>query len=269
MTFGGGWAQAGVARPAFVDLMSDLRREVAATETSRIDGAFRQARFENYNVYSVPFRMAEIFDVLRAYAGLTDLQGLRVLDCGCGNGGTSLYLGTEAQAGAVVGVDINADSLGVASRVAERNELQHVRFVQGDLGRLPVATGRRDIALLYDCLVYRAIDLKTALWEQQRVLRPGGRVVVKVANRWSPLMLALSARGIRSLTGPVLKRLAASGDRVLLSDSMEVPSAGDMKRLLKECKFTDVRVYDRFRRSDHGWYRYFAPDVIVAATKPG
>jgi ubiquinone/menaquinone biosynthesis C-methylase UbiE len=70
-------------------------------------------------------------DVLRR-AGLE--EGMRVLDIGCGAGDVSL-LATRlvGPAGAVIGVDKSPETLALARRRAEADQVQNVRFIEGDL----------------------------------------------------------------------------------------------------------------------------------------
>src|SRR3712207_2307032 len=56
----------------------------------------------------------------------------RVLDVGCGSGGTTREAARRAPAGEAVGVDLSSAMLEVARRAAEREGLGNVRFLQAD-----------------------------------------------------------------------------------------------------------------------------------------
>jgi SAM-dependent methyltransferase len=94
-----------------------------------------------------------------------------ILDLGCGTGGYGAWLARRLT-GAPVGID--------ASLQAARQALQRHpdgAFVQGDAGRLPLATGCIAAAISLDVL--HCLDRPERLFEEMaRVLRPGGRAVI-------------------------------------------------------------------------------------------
>ncbi|HEY3283535.1 MAG TPA: class I SAM-dependent methyltransferase [Armatimonadota bacterium] len=107
--------------------------------------------------------------------GLGPLQGLRVLELGCGHGALSVIL---SQRGAqVTGVDLGPDLLEAASLLAKGQGSSAV-FERADIRTLPYPDGT------YDLVVGRAIlhhvsvpDVRQALKECHRVLKPGGRAL--------------------------------------------------------------------------------------------
>lgn len=244
-------------------LLSQVSAEAGAPNTQ-----FRRARREYYNVYSIPWRIAEVLDVLRRYSGLDSLDSMRVVDAGCGFGGISLFLATDASASEVIGLDINVESLAALSNVCRDQGISNVRPLCADLTETPLTSDSVDLALLYDSFVYRSMDVSSTLLEYWRVLRPGGRLVIKVANGWSPLYLALAVPGVRLLAGRTLNRLADSADRSFHAQNMRIPSARMMTNLIARTGFVDIRLCDRYRRSDRGLVRYVLPQVILIATKP-
>jgi demethylmenaquinone methyltransferase/2-methoxy-6-polyprenyl-1,4-benzoquinol methylase len=98
--------------------------------------------------------------------------GLRVLDVCCGTGDLSLLM---AHAGAkVVGLDFSEPMLDVAkSRRADGS----VELVQGDAQALPLEDNSFDIVTIGYGLRNLA-SFETGLREMQRVVRPGGRLLV-------------------------------------------------------------------------------------------
>lgn len=97
-------------------------------------------------------------------------QGVRFLDAGCGAGGASVLaaaLGSE-----VTGLDASDALLAIA-----RERLPQSRFVHGDLEQLPFATGHFDAALAANSIIF-AEDIRQALRELRRVLKPGGRLAI-------------------------------------------------------------------------------------------
>ncbi|MBI4301565.1 MAG: class I SAM-dependent methyltransferase [Chloroflexi bacterium] len=97
---------------------------------------------------------------------------LRVLDAGCGTGGTTAYL---QRYGKVTGVDISPEAV----------RLCHTRgqfpVVQGSLIPLPFANDTFDLVVSFDVIYHRAIgDDVEALREMKRVLKESGRVLIRV-----------------------------------------------------------------------------------------
>jgi ubiquinone/menaquinone biosynthesis C-methylase UbiE len=104
----------------------------------------------------------------------------RVLDAACGTGRHSEWLAAHGHE--VVGVDASPDMLAKA-----RAKLPQARFEVGDLAALPLPDASVDAALCALALVHLP-DLRPALAELARVVRPGGRVVVSDVH---PFLAAL------------------------------------------------------------------------------
>jgi len=103
------------------------------------------------------------------YAGRADL---RILDAGCGTGAAAPTL---ARFGQVTGCDVSALALELcAARGLER-------LGQASVTALPYAPGAFDLVASFDVLYHRAVgDYRDALAEFRRVLRPGGRVLLRL-----------------------------------------------------------------------------------------
>ncbi len=105
----------------------------------------------------------------QAYPGRRDLQ---ILDAGCGTGGNALFL---QRYGTVVGIDLAPAALefggprlpGVLSRASVLD--------------LPFADAQFDLVTSFDVLYHRAVpDEERALAETWRVLKPGGRLLIRL-----------------------------------------------------------------------------------------
>jgi SAM-dependent methyltransferase len=115
----------------------------------------------------------------------------RVLDAGCGGGGTALSLAEEA--GFAVGLDLDARFLGTGTRLAAEKAITGGAFVQGDGERLPFRESSFDLVFSHSVIEHvGSADLY--LRECHRVLRPGG-------------VLYLSTAPFLSLAGAHLPRL--------------------------------------------------------------
>src|SRR5918997_4252831 len=103
--------------------------------------------------------------------------GERVLDAGCGVGGSSLWLAKERNVD-VVGITLAAKQVAMAQGHAARRGLtDRVRFEQADFTATPFPDASFDIVWTVESLCHA--PRKAAFYrEAARLLRPGGRVVV-------------------------------------------------------------------------------------------
>lgn len=103
---------------------------------------------------------------------------LRVLDAGCGTGGTTVRL---EEFGRVVGVDLAWEAL----RPAATRGLDG-RLVRGTIERLPFANASFDAATSFEVIYHLGVgDDRQAFAELRRVLRPGGILLLRLpAHDW-------------------------------------------------------------------------------------
>lgn len=127
------------------------------------------------------------------------LEGLRVLDLGCGAGQDCYVLAQlVGPNGAVVGVDMTAEQLAVAERHrawhAERFGYANVEFRHGyieRLGELGLADDSFDL-IVSNCVINLVPDKAAVLREARRLLKPGGELYFSdvYADRRVPAALA-------------------------------------------------------------------------------
>jgi S-adenosylmethionine-dependent methyltransferase len=153
-------------------------------------------------------RTAVVWEVLSTVLAEADPagSGLDILDAGGGTGGFAVPL---AEAGhRVVVVDPSPDSLAALQRrAAERGLGDRVVGLQGDLTDLPglVAPASADLLLCHSVLEV-VDDPAEALAAIARMLRPGGRLSLLVANRAAAVLARALAghpdEAARVLTDP-------------------------------------------------------------------
>lgn len=101
--------------------------------------------------------------------------GQRVVDVACGRGTTALLLAEEYEV-EVVGVDLGAQNLAIATACAAECGLDRlVRFQAGDAESLPLPPDSVDVVVC-ECALCTFPDKPTAVGEIARVLRPGGQL---------------------------------------------------------------------------------------------
>ena len=115
--------------------------------------------------------MARISQTLLAET-YPDRRDLRILDAGCGTGGALSFL---SGFGAVTGSDVSPLAL------AYSRARGHAALSQASVIALPYAGASFDLVTSFDVLYHRAVgDPRVALGEFRRVLRPGGRVLLRL-----------------------------------------------------------------------------------------
>lgn len=167
---------------------------VARAEQHRmVDAYYRETDFDYRTVWRSNLTRARHFGfhyngpfdhhraVARASADLAKTaaagEGTRVLDCGCGLGGTALWLAQNCGA-LVTGVDLLEHQVASARSAARRRGLaSRADFVCGDAVDTGLPDASFDVVLIQEALCH--LPDKGAFYaEARRLLAPGGRLVV-------------------------------------------------------------------------------------------
>ncbi|HPF70439.1 MAG TPA: methyltransferase domain-containing protein [Candidatus Krumholzibacteria bacterium] len=105
-----------------------------------------------------------------------------LVDIGCGNGAQTLRLADLAQR--VTGVDIDAHFVDLFRRgIADAGLADRVAALVAGGSAVPLPDGAADAVTCFTVLEH-VPDERAALAEMHRLLRPGGRLVLTVPNRW-------------------------------------------------------------------------------------
>jgi ubiquinone/menaquinone biosynthesis C-methylase UbiE len=124
-------------------------------------------------------------DFKRAMGRMTDrvlgaakvADGMRVLDCGCGVGGTVGTINERFSDVRLTGVNIDDRQLALARERAQARPGNEVDFIHADACNLPFEADSADVVIALEC-IFHFPSRRKFLREAHRVLRPGGRLVI-------------------------------------------------------------------------------------------
>jgi tocopherol O-methyltransferase len=174
--------------------------------------------------------------------------GERVLDAGCGVGGSSLWLAAERGA-EVIGITLVARQVTMARHyAAQRGLAERASFEQADFTATPFPDASFDIVWAVESLCH-APDKAAFYREAARLLRPGGRVVVadfvRVARPVDPIGEKLLHEWLEGWAvpdidtpGEHLGHLAAAGFAEPRLDDVTAHTRPSLRRLYRMAYWT-------------------------------
>jgi cyclopropane fatty-acyl-phospholipid synthase-like methyltransferase len=178
-----------------------------------------------------------------AFAGVQ--PGMRVLDLGCGRGEIVRHV---ARLGAQsFGVDYAKVAVRMTRRVMER-EGGIYGVGRADAKQLPFGANTFDRVLMFDVVEHlHPWELDTCLAEVNRVLKPGGRIIVHTApNRWYDAYAYPVVRAVRTAMGQGArypKNPRALNVEINTEVHVNEQDIVRMRRYLTRAKFGAVRVW--------------------------
>lgn len=132
--------------------------------------------------------------------------GQKVLDAGCGFGGTLASLNENFTPIDLTGLNIDSRQIARAERKVQARPGNSLRFVEGDACAMPFADRSFDVVLAVEC-IFHFPDRKKFFAEAHRVLKPGGTLAICdfVPKRFfrAYTASALAKRMLAPLFGPI------------------------------------------------------------------
>ncbi|MCB1136167.1 MAG: class I SAM-dependent methyltransferase [Chlamydiia bacterium] len=105
-------------------------------------------------------------------------SGMRILDCGCGDGAVTCELARWVEPGTVVGIDVESASIERAQAYARAHDVGNVSFETGSVLEIPFDSHSFDLVFCNGVLCQMAHP-ELALIEMQRVTHPRGIVAAR------------------------------------------------------------------------------------------
>lgn len=139
-----------------------------------------------------------------------------VADLGCGTGAYLLPVARIARS--VYGVDFSTKLLSLLRARVAADGAPNVRLVQADVRAIPLRSASMDVAFSIATL-YHVPRVELAIAEMGRIVRPAGRLLVELGNRWSlnTLVAQRAESGTHSYhigVGEMRAMLGAAGFRI-------------------------------------------------------
>lgn len=198
-----------------------------------------------------------------ARAGIRN--GDRVLDVGCGFGGTIASLNERYSNLRMVGVNIDSRQLARAARLITPQNGNAVEWITADAAALPFEAGSFDVVLAVECIFH--FDRPQFLKEAGRVLQPGGNLTI---SDFVPEERALPFLEMANFGGDESIRWSYGQiDLACTSQRYAALAADAGLRISQDIDITQhtLPTYDFLRKSVENWPRPGEMDQFQKATR--
>lgn len=197
------------------------------------------------DIYRVPQVLAGTANLSTLESSaLGDLAGLRCLHLMCHIATDAVILSRLSES--VVGVDYSLAAIAIATELAGAARRSNLDLLVGDVHALPLRAEQFDVVLLnWGSLVW-IFDLDAVLAEIQRVLRPGGKVVIIDQH---PVSLA-HRRGGPGRAGPVPKENYFGPQRIAVERRDYTDRSAELRNpVVVEARYTMAEIIRSVRTS--------------------
>lgn len=164
-------------------LLAQARREIpeAAADQAAVRRVLKKRQDKMRGFFdSVAGRLGRDYVPGQSWKGVAEallrlMPPLVIADLGAGEGGFALLLAQSAKK--VIAVDTSAKMIEVGREQARRHGVKNIEFRLGDMEQVPIRDARVDLVFFSQSL-HHALHPGRAVSEANRILRPGGRIVI-------------------------------------------------------------------------------------------
>jgi ubiquinone/menaquinone biosynthesis C-methylase UbiE len=160
---------------------------------------------------------------------LENKKDIKILDAGCGIGGTSIYFSKKYPDVSFMGITIASHQVKLAKKFAEAQNISNAKFIYGNYLNTEFKNNTFDGIFALESSQY-ATNHKAFLDEMYRILKPGGRFVVVDGFR--------TPRPLNPIMKKIYQRFCYDFGYVNLAIISEY------KRYLEEKGFTEIFIKD-------------------------
>jgi len=184
-----------------------LERWWLAGETLGLHYAYYDKNVKNFK--DAIYRMNELIGNILS---LNDTQPKKILDAGCGVGGTSIYLAKKYPNVQFIGITIAPGQKELAQKFILVKKIKNVTVIEGDYNHTQFPDNYFDGVFALESISYTK-NIQDFIKEMHRILKPGGRLVVidgfQTGKQINPIIQKfyenyLRGRGHQQLTIPLL-----------------------------------------------------------------
>lgn len=168
-------------------------------------------------------------------------EGARVLDAGCGVGGSSIFLAKE-RACQVLGITLSARQVATATKYAQQHGVQElVQFAQKDYTQTGYAADSFDVVWAIESM-QTAQDKKLFFQEAARVLKTGGKLLIADCFKSKPYDITQEPDMLRMLNGWAISDILTLAELEKMAAPHGLSLVG-RRKVTKEVKPSVNRIY--------------------------